>query len=346
MAFAWGDAAGAMVNEGRKQRTEAVDLEQALAERAYKQALIAQAQQQQEIQRQRMAMDQEQFQATRDERATTRRQAENERGVTAMVGELIRREGITPQNRGQIVGTLMEAGRMPTADDLAGPQGADPFTLGPGQKRFSPDGNVIAEGLPPSESGAAGFTLSPGGVRYSADGQVIASRPAAPAGSGGGTRRVTSGDANRMAEFDSALSDLATLKEQIGKTGSASRVGAMLPNVVTEMTGIGVDAKQRQALIDRVKQVIGKTLEGGVLRKEDEYKYTKILPTIGDHPDVATAKLDSLAQAIGARRGIQLDALEDAQYDVTNFRARENGAPATTRQKWTKDAKGRPVKVQ
>ena len=41
----------------------------------------------------------------------------------------------------------------------------------------------------------------------------------------------------------------------------------------------------------RVKQVIGKSLEGGVLRREDEYKYVKILPTIQDPPDVAKAKI-------------------------------------------------------
>ena len=36
------------------------------------------------------------------------------------------------------------------------------------------------------------------------------------------------------------------------------------------------EARQAQADIDRVRQRVGKALEGGVLRKEDEEKYKKI----------------------------------------------------------------------
>lgn len=203
MAFAWGDAAGAVVDERRKQRTEAVDLEQALADRAYKQALIQQAQQQMELQRQRMAQEDQRFN-TQQQRLTQqdeiaaaeRRQATNQRGVQDMVGQLIRTEGVTPQNRGQIIGTLMEAGRMPTQADLALHGGEEPFTLGPGQKRFGPDGREIAAGLPPQEaSAAAGFTLSPGQIRYDASGKRIASgapqQSAAKAGTSSGNGEIS-----------------------------------------------------------------------------------------------------------------------------------------------------------
>jgi len=53
-------------------------------------------------------------------------------------------------------------------------------------------------------------------------------------------------------------------------------------------------ARQVQADIDRVKQVVGKTLEGGVLRKEDEEKYKKILATMTDTPETAISKVDNL----------------------------------------------------
>jgi hypothetical protein len=201
MAFAWGDAAGAMVDERRRQRTEAVDLEQALAERAYKNALIEQAKQQQEIQRQRMAQEQLEFQTTQDDRDYQRRQATNQRGVIDQVGQFIRTNGITAENRPQIVGTLMEAGRMPTQADLELPGGGDPFTLGPGQKRFAPDGSVIAEGNEPAAS-ASGFTLAPGSVRYGADGQIIASRPAAPAAAAAGPTPTAALNATRQLRND------------------------------------------------------------------------------------------------------------------------------------------------
>ena len=43
-----------------------------------------------------------------------------------------------------------------------------------------------------------------------------------------------------------------------------------------------------------IKQVIGKALEGGVLRKEDEEKYNEILPTITDTAEVAIRKMQML----------------------------------------------------
>jgi hypothetical protein len=58
------------------------------------------------------------------------------------------------------------------------------------------------------------------------------------------------------------------------------------------------DARKAQADIDRVRQTVGKTLEGGVLRKEDEEKYKKILATLGDTPETALYKIDSLVSTL------------------------------------------------
>ena len=58
--------------------------------------------------------------------------------------------------------------------------------------------------------------------------------------------------------------------------------------------------KTQQASIDRIRQIVGKALEGGVLRKEDEEKYKKILPTMQDQPEVYRAKVAQLRQMIGA----------------------------------------------
>ncbi len=135
-------------------------------------------------------------------------------------------------------------------------------------------------------------------------------------------RPVTSGDAGKMADFDNSLKLLTSLGDKLGTTGAASKVGAMVPNVVTEYTGWGADAKSRQATIDQVKQIIGKALEGGVLRKEDEIKYEKILPTIGDPPPVAKAKIQGLLTTIADKRQATIDALTDAGYETSRFSAR------------------------
>jgi len=196
------------------------------------------------------------------------------------------------------------------------------FTLSPGSTRYGPTGEVIAS-VPAAPGGGAGFTLSPGATRYGPNGEVIASRPPAP--STPQTRPVTSGDAGRIADLDTSRDDLAILSTaitQAGATGTAAKVGASMPAWVTDVTGWGTSAKQKQALIDRVKQVIGKALEGGVLRKEDEVKYEKILPTIADPPAIVISKLKGLDAALLARRQTQLDALADAGYDTSRFQAR------------------------
>lgn len=140
-------------------------------------------------------------------------------------------------------------------------------------------------------------------------------------------RPVTSGDAGRVADFDTSINDLAALKTAITATdhatGTTAAIGGAMPAWATDLLGWGVDAKKRQGVIDRVKQVIGKTLEGGVLRKEDEYKYEKILPTLKDTPEVAASKLAGLEQAITKRRATFLDALGDAGYEVGKFNARQ-----------------------
>jgi hypothetical protein len=151
-------------------------------------------------------------------------------------------------------------------------------------------------------------------------------------------RAITSGDAGRISELDTSLDDIAVLSRTLfpdaigddieteATTGTRAAIGAALPNWFTEITGVGEESKGRQAVIDRVKQVIGKALEGGVLRKEDEYKYTKILPTIQDTPEVAKVKLDGLKDALILRRERLLESLDDAGYDVSEFYARGGGA--------------------
>jgi len=152
-----------------------------------------------------------------------------------------------------------------------------------------------------------------------------------PASSREQGRPVTSGDAGDLADFDTSKDELAAVRAAISpedSTGIVAQVGAKIP-YVTQITGWGTDAKKRQAVIDRVKQVIGKTLEGGVLRKEDEAKYEKILPTIGDAPDVAKAKLDGLDAAIDKRKQRRLDALNDAGYETGRFSERGGGGMVT-----------------
>ncbi|MDO8632351.1 MAG: hypothetical protein Q7R41_17855 [Phycisphaerales bacterium] len=158
-------------------------------------------------------------------------------------------------------------------------------------------------------------------------------------------RPVVTGDAGKIADFDTSLDDLAvlntTLTSTSGATGTSAAIGAGMPAWATDLLGWGAEPKKRQGVIDRVKQVIGKTLEGGVLRKEDEYKYEKILPTIKDTEVVAKAKLAGLEKAIRLRRETTLDALEDANYDVAKFRQRAPHGAAPSGTIRARDAQGK-----
>lgn len=159
-------------------------------------------------------------------------------------------------------------------------------------------------------------------------------------------RPVTSGDSGRIADFRTSLDDLFVLNTALsanGATGWQAKLGASVPKWATDITGWGADAKSRQAIIDRVKQVIGKTLEGGVLRKEDEIKYEKILPTIDDPASVAADKLKGLDDAIELRSSRFIDALEDSGYDVTAHRSRGTAAaPGAPKEGDTKEIPGYP----
>ena len=80
-------------------------------------------------------------------------------------------------------------------------------------------------------------------------------------------------------------------------------------NFVTEFHRIstsGTEEEMTQLLEDprysnvspQVRQRIGKALEGGVLRKEDEEKYKKILPTITDDRGTSDSKIRGLRGAL------------------------------------------------
>lgn len=155
-------------------------------------------------------------------------------------------------------------------------------------------------------------------------------------------RPMLSGDANRVADIDTSLSQLTSLRDSVKNTGAVSGIESAMPNFVTEYTGgIGEDAKARNAQIALVRQIIGKALEGGVLRKEDEIKYKAILPTISDAPAVAAKKLDGLEVLLKEKRSNILESLGDAGYNVDKMTARAPDAPAAPAMIRARDAQGK-----
>jgi hypothetical protein len=96
-----------------------------------------------------------------------------------------------------------------------------------------------------------------------------------------------------ISQTQKALSDLSDLKiiieSNTDKIGPIYGLAALNP---------WSESRKIQADVDRIRQTVGKALEGGVLRKEDEEKYKKILATLTDTPDTAIYKIDALISSI------------------------------------------------
>jgi hypothetical protein len=104
-----------------------------------------------------------------------------------------------------------------------------------------------------------------------------------------GTKALSTAEIDKVAETEKALSDIEVLTGSIDK--NLQYIG---PISGFQRLNPWSKANQLQADINRIKQTIGKALEGGVLRKEDEDKYKKILPTMNDTETTARYKLQQL----------------------------------------------------
>lgn len=79
------------------------------------------------------------------------------------------------------------------------------------------------------------------------------------------------------------------------------------------------DAQSFQQLIATTKQVIGKGLEGGVLRKEDEEKYKQILPKLGEPLNIRQRKAQQLRDMLENKYNTDISSLQSTGANVSNF---------------------------
>jgi hypothetical protein len=80
-----------------------------------------------------------------------------------------------------------------------------------------------------------------------------------------------------------------------------------------------VRLQELQSRVDNLKQTIGKFKEGGVLRKEDEDKYNRILATIWDNPTVAAEKLRNIRAEMTSKYNATLDTLGAQGYKTAGL---------------------------
>ena len=79
------------------------------------------------------------------------------------------------------------------------------------------------------------------------------------------------------------------------------------------------EAQVMESEIGSSRQVAAKFLEGGVLRAEDEKKYKKMMPTLGDSFEVAQKKTEIVINKLIDKANGYVDALGGGGYNVSQF---------------------------
>lgn len=133
---------------------------------------------------------------------------------------------------------------------------------------------------------------------------------------GGGEKKetLTAGQQKELSDIDTSiqLMDMlpGVITEYEGKMGPVSgRINAM--------NEFDVDAQTFNASMKAVAQMVGKAMEGGVLRKEDEEKYRKMLPTIQDTPAVGQNKIQNVMEMLMLQKKTKENTYGGATADFT-----------------------------
>jgi hypothetical protein len=111
----------------------------------------------------------------------------------------------------------------------------------------------------------------------------------------------------QISEYNAALAELDALEKVIDEYGGVG----LVQGVMSWKWWRGTDSQNALAAINVARQRIGRTLEGGVLRKEDEEKYKTILPTILDADSLARFKMANLKKMIQMNKEKMMEAWEE-----------------------------------
>lgn len=131
-------------------------------------------------------------------------------------------------------------------------------------------------------------------------------------GQPGGGKPISSSTALQIADSKAAIDMLSGLDDVIRT--NADKFGP-IKGRLAGLNPYDVAAQNVQSQINSTKQIVGKFLEGGVLRKEDEEKYEKILPTLKDTSEVATKKLNNVRNLVQLKISSQQETLSAAGYN-------------------------------
>lgn len=130
-------------------------------------------------------------------------------------------------------------------------------------------------------------------------------------------KRLSPTQVFRLADFDSSLMQVEEMVNGLENpetpTGPMAKLRGLNP--------LDVEAQGAKQLVAATKQLVGKALEGGVLRKEDEAKYAKILPKESDTLPVIRRKAMQIKTMLENSYKAHIGALERSGYNVSGYRS-------------------------
>lgn len=172
--------------------------------------------------------------------------------------------------------------------------------------------------------------------------EIAAEAAARAAGAASSGTKKAKLPATTVLELSGAQEAIKQLDQMMGSAADLKKDYGPL-NGLRTINPYDSEAQDFNQLVATTKQVIGKGLEGGVLRKEDEAKYEKIIPTFGDTKEVRIQKAKQLEQMIINKHNTQLKTLGDANYDVGDIPEAVSAAatPSASGTVWRKAKDGK-----
>jgi len=121
------------------------------------------------------------------------------------------------------------------------------------------------------------------------------------------------GEVAKLADYDSATKMMdevgGLLQEKEGLFGPIrGRVSTLSP--------WASNPRAADAQLKTAAQIVGRAMEGGVLRKEDELKYREMLPKLTDTPELARQKIENVKNQLQTQRSTRSKQMREVGYDV------------------------------
>lgn len=114
-------------------------------------------------------------------------------------------------------------------------------------------------------------------------------------GAGGEKQKLTGGQAKELSDIETSIGLMDRLTPIINENLD---VMGPVQGRISNANEYDTKAQTFNANIKAAAQIVGKAMEGGVLRQEDTIKYEKMLPQIKDTPELALNKIENVKRML------------------------------------------------